>query len=549
MKTETSEADYVVIGAGSAGCVLANRLSEAGHSVIVLEAGPMDRHLMIHIPAGVYSVYKDPKFNWNYLAAPDPGVDGREIELPRGRVVGGSSSINAMVYMRGHPLDYDRWADLYDLPAWRFENCLPYFKAAENSDRGGSDWRGDSGPLNVTRGHMDNPLYDALWEAGGQSGQGQSEDLNGFKPEGIARLDRTTREGRRCSAAVAHLRPALRRSHVHLVTGALVHRILVDHGMATGVRFALGDEVREVFAGREVILSAGAINSPQLLKLSGIGPENELRQHGIDTVLHLPGVGENLQDHLNVHHVQACSKPVTLDYLQKPLARLGTGLHWLWNRGGVAASNIWEMGGLVYGGDDLPHPNLQYHFGAVWPEYRGRDIRLHQAWTMSADQLRPFSRGRVTLRSGNPADAPIAQFNYLSDRRDVLELMDGVRKMQEIFSQKAFDEFRGDPILPGPGVRTDEEVEAFVRATANTDYHPCGTCRMGGDSDSVVDGELRLRGIERLRVVDASVMPDVVSGNLNAPTQMIAARAADILLGKTQLPAFRPAYHFEMVAA
>lgn len=544
-RTDIPQPDYIIIGAGSAGCVLANRISKAGHSVTVLEAGGWDRHLLIHIPAGVYSVYRNPALNWNYLAAPDPGIGGREMELPRGRVVGGSSSINAMVYMRGHPRDYDRWASHYDLPAWRFEHCLPYFRAGERSDRGASDWRGDSGPLGVTRGHMDNPLFDALWEAGEQSGQGQSEDLNGFRPEGIARLDRTTSRGRRCSAAVAHLRPALRRPGVRLITGALVHRILVSGGDATGVRFAHADQVLELPAARGVILCAGAINSPQLLKLSGIGPEAELSRHGIPVTLHLPGVGENLQDHLNVHYVQACTRPVTLDGLQRPLPRLAAGLRWLTTRSGVAASNIWEMGGLVYGNSGFPHPNLQYHFGAVWPEYHGRDIRLHQAWTMSADQLRPYSRGQVLLASDNPGDAPIARFNYLSDRRDLVELRDGVRRMEEIFSQRAFDDFRGRRILPSPDVRSDDDLEAFVRATANTDYHPCGTCRMGTDAMAVVDGEMRVHGIGKLRVVDASVMPDLVSGNLNAPTQMIAARAADFILGNAPLPPFRPSFHFD----
>ena len=284
------EADYVIIGAGSAGCVLANRLSEAGHSIIILEAGPPDRHLMIHMPAGVYSVYKNPKFNWNYSAEPDDGVLGREVELPRGKVVGGSSSINAMVYMRGHPLDYDRWADRFDLPAWRFEHCLPYFKAGEASNRGADDWRGDSGPLGVTKSDMDNPLYDAFWEAGETSGQGQSEDLNGYKPEGIARLDRTTRNGRRCSAAVAHLVPALKRGNVTLLTGARVHAIELAGKSARGVRFARRDSLFTAVAGKEVIVSAGAINSPQVLKLSGIGPEAELRGLGIGPQHVLPGV-------------------------------------------------------------------------------------------------------------------------------------------------------------------------------------------------------------------------------------------------------------------
>lgn len=540
-----AESEYVIVGAGSAGCVLANRISAAGHSVTLLEAGPRDRNLLIHIPAGVYSVFKNPSLNWNYQAEPDQGVNGREVELPRGKVVGGSSSINAMIYMRGHPLDYDRWAERYGLPQWKFENCLPYFKTGESSDRGPNDWRGDRGPLGVTKSTLENPLYDALWEAGATSGQGCSDDLNGFAPEGIARLDSTTRGGRRCSAAVAHLRPAMGRPGMNLITGARVHRVTFEKGRATGIRYSVGNEIRQIHATREVILSAGAINSPWLLKLSGVGPERELRRHGIDPVHVLPGVGRNLQDHLSIDHVQACTKRITLDYLQRPWSRLRVGMRWMIDRGGVAASNIWEMGGLVYSTANLPHPNIQYHFALVWPEYEGRSIRLHQAWTMTVDQLRPFSRGDVLLKSADPAQSPMAKFNYLSDPRDLRELMDGLRRAEELFQQRSFDDFRGPRIRPGPRVKTDEELAEHVRDNASTDYHPCGTCRMGNDDMAVVDEILRVRGVGGLRVVDASVMPDVVSGNLNAPTLMIADRASDFILERPSLAPFRPRYHFD----
>ncbi len=545
MKADQIESEFVIVGAGSAGCVLANRLTAAGRSVILLEAGPMDRNLMIHIPAGVYSVYKNPALNWNYQAAPDPGVRDREIELPRGRVVGGSSSINAMVYMRGHPMDYDRWAARYGLEEWKFENCFPYFKAGESSDRGANDWRGVNGALGVTRGSLQNPLYDAMWEAGITSGQGQSDDLNGFKPEGIARLDRTVRNGQRCSAAVAHLRPALQRRGMKLVTGALVHQISFEGDTARGVRFSVRNRGMEARATCEVILAAGAINSPWLLKLSGVGPEKELQAHGIRPVHILPGVGENLQDHLSIDYVQACTRPVTLDYLQNYLARIRVGIHWMARRRGVATTNLWEMGGLVFSRDGFAHPNLQYHFAPVWPEYQGRKIRLHQGWNMTIDQLRPFSRGRLLLRSADPKVPPKAQFNYLSDSRDLGELVDGLRRAAELFDQPAFDLFRGRRIYPDPSARTDEALAEHVREFVGTDYHPCGTCRMGNDELAVVDGKLRVQGLRQLRVVDASVMPDIVSGNLNAPTLMIADRASDYILSRTPLTPCRPAFHFD----
>ena len=546
MNKNQKEYDYIIIGAGSAGCVLANKLSASGQfSVLVLEAGPMDRDLMIHIPAGVYSVYHKTSINWNYDTEPEPECNRREMTMPRGKVVGGSSSINAMVYMRGHPYDYDGWAEEFGLPDWKFEHCLPYFKKGEASDRGADDWRGDSGPLGVTKGRMDNPLFDALWEAGEQSGQGQSEDLNGYKPEGIARLDRTTRNGRRCSAAVAHLRPALRRRNVTLRTRALVNKILIENHRATGVAFSVNGSIVNARAGKEVIVSAGAIKSPQILMLSGIGPSAHLKEKSVEVKHHLPGVGQNLQDHLSLDYVRACTKPVTLHNLANPLVKMMVGMQWLTRRSGVAASNIWEMGGLVFGNNAVSTPNLQYHFAPVFPELKNGKFILHQGWNMTVDQLRPQSRGEIKLHSADPAAKPALHFNYLSDPYDLRELVEAYKCMDEVFSQKAFDPYRGEKIIPGPDVKSDRDIEAWVRATVSTDYHPSGSCRMGNGEDAVVDGRMRVHGVDGLRVVDASIMPKIVSGNLNAPTQMMAARAADFILGNEQLVPFRPKYHFE----
>ena len=547
MNATDNEYDYIIIGAGSAGCVLANRLSEdANNKVLLLEAGPMDRRLMIHIPAGVYHVYRDPSINWNYFSEPERECEYRKIDLPRGKVIGGSSSINSMVYMRGHPNDYDAWAENYDLDNWRFADCLPYFKQCESSDRGASDWRGDSGPLGVTLGKLQNPLFDAFWQAGEESGQGQSDDLNGYKPEGIARLDSTTRHGRRCSAAVAHLKPALGRRNLTLTTEVLVEQILVDGVRATGVSYRRRQQTVTVHAAKEVIVCAGAIKSPQLLMLSGIGDPAILRQHGINVRHDIPGVGRNLQDHLSIDYAYASTKPVGIAHLTNPIHKLMVGTRWLVNRSGIGASNIWEMGGLVFGNDEVNHPNLQYHFTPVVASWSGRKIELRHGWQLSIDQLRPRSQGFVGLHSSDPADRPAAHFNYLSDPWDLKELVEAVKKAEEICAQPAFDPFRGERIYPTPDIQSDREIAQWVRATSSTDYHPCGTCRMGSDDDAVVDGEMRVHGMEGLRVVDASVMPDVVSGNLNAPTQMMACRAADFILDRPQLPPFRPVYHFDV---
>lgn len=538
--------DYIILGAGSAGCVLANELSQdPNNAVLILEAGPRDRKLLIHMPAGVYSVYKDPSINWNYDSEKEPYLENRKITLPRGKVSGGSSSINSMVYMRGHPQDYDLWASRYSLDKWSYDQCLPYFKKCESSDRGASDWRGTKGRLGVTRAKLKNPLFDAFLEAGSQSGQGVTDDPNGFKPEGVARLDSTTKNGRRSSAAVAHLKPALSRSNLRLINEALVTRVVIENGRATGVEFTYQGDKLTAHAAKEVLLCAGAIKSPQLLMLSGIGPSDHLKEFEISTIHHLPGVGQNLQDHLSISVINQSLRPVTYHKVDNPIRKLLLGCQWLLTRRGFVASNIWEAGGHIRGYKAVNFPNFQYHFAPIHAEFNGTKIKLFQAFTTQLDQLRPRSRGEIRLLSADPRHRPAAHFNYLSDLFDLDELVQAVKRIRELISQPAFDAFRGKELLPGSDVVSDRDIEHYIRTNTTTDYHPSGTCRMGNDDMAVVDQEMRVYGVEGLRVIDASVMPDIVSGNLNAPTQMIALKASDFVLGREPLSAFRAQFSFD----
>lgn len=527
--------DYIIVGAGSAGCVLANKLgAQTDLSILVVEAGPMDRDIMIHIPAGVYSAWRNPKLNWNYLTEAEPALQQRAVEMPRGKVVGGSSSINSMVYMRGSPLDYDRWADECGLTHWRYSDCLPYFRAGESSDRGESAWRGSHGELGVTQGSYDNPLFDVFLNAGKQSGQGYSPDLNAFNPEGIARLDATRRNGRRCSAAVAHLRPALKRGNVTLLTNALVHKIDIENNTAVGIQVKHKGKLRTLRSNREVILSGGAINSPQVLMLSGIGPDQQLREHGIEPKIALQGVGQNLQDHPNVIVQYNCKKSLPIHRVNSLIGKASTGLRWMFTRKGLGASNIWEAGGMVRSNSEIAYPDLQYHFGPVGFDYVNNKIDVRQGFAIHLDLLRPNSRGSITLRSANPEHKALMSFNYLDNNADLNTLCTGIGKIRDLISQNAFDEYRGAELEPGANVQTRQQMQHWIRANCTTDFHPCGTCRMGNDATSVVDAQMRVHGCTNLRVVDASVMPNIISGNLNAPTQMIAARAADYILENRQ---------------
>ena len=537
MSGQPQEVDYVIVGAGSAGCVLAARLSEDPDvTVLVLEAGPEDRGWKIHMPAALtYNLMND-RVNWHYATEPQAGMDGRRLYWPRGRVLGGSSSLNAMVYVRGHAQDYDRWVE-EGAEGWGYAQCLPYFRRAETYSCGGDAYRGDSGPLRVARGAMPNPLFDAWLEAGQAAGYPLTADMNGYQQEGVGRMDMTVHAGRRWSTARAYLRPARSRGNLGVVTRAMARRVLIERGRAIGVVYGTGRQARTVRARREVILAGGAINSPQLLMLSGVGPADHLRGHGIEVRHDLPGVGANLQDHLEFYFQLECREPVSLLKVMRGPNMLAVGARWLLFKTGPAASSHLEAGGFIRSAAGVRHPDIQFHFLPALVADHGRAKGRSHAFQAHVGPMRPASRGRITLRSSDPGTAPVLDPNYLAEARDREEMRACVRLTREIFAQAPFDRYRGRELLPGAEVEGDAAIDAFIRRKADSAYHPCGTCRMGADGEAVVDAAGRVRGLDALRVVDASVMPSIVSGNLNAPVIMMAEKVADMIIGKAALPA------------
>jgi choline dehydrogenase len=531
-----TEFDYVIVGAGSAGCVLANRLSaDPGTRVLVLEAGPEDRTWKIHMPAALTYNLCDDKYNWYYETEPQAAMDNRRMYWPRGRVLGGSSSLNAMVYIRGHAYDYDRWAE-EGAAGWSYAEVLPYFRRAETRAKGGDDYRGSDGPLKVSTGSQPNPLFDAFIQAGQQAGYPFTADMNGYQQEGFGKMDMTIHQGERWSAAKAYLKPVRSRPNLTVETGALSTRILFEGTRAVGVEYAQAGQVRVARAAREVILCGGAINSPQLLMLSGVGPADQLRRHDIAVTHDLPGVGRNLQDHLELYVQYECTKPITLYSVENPLYKAKVGVEWFLFRSGLTTSAHLEAGGFIRSRAGIRHPDIQYHFLPSVVNDHGRKPGDRHAFQAHAGTMRATSRGWVELRSADPRAKPILQPNYLTTQDDRDDMRACVKLTREIFAQAGFDPYRGPEIAPGASVRTDDEIDAFIRAKADSAYHPSCTCKMGVDEMAVVDPETRVRGLEGLRVVDASIMPSIVSGNLNAPTIMIGEKAADIILGKTPLP-------------
>ncbi|TGD44184.1 choline dehydrogenase [Pseudotabrizicola sediminis] len=529
-------ADYIIIGAGSAGCAMAYRLAEAGRRVTMIEAGGSDAGPFIQMPAALSYPMNMGIYDWGLQSEPEPHLGGRRLATPRGKVIGGSSSINGMVYVRGHARDYDTWAEM-GADGWGYADVLPYFRRMEQSHGGsGPEYRGTDGPLHITRGPRDNPLFNAFIEAGAQAGYPVTDDYNGQQQEGFGPMEATIYKGRRWSAANAYLKPAMAGGNVQLLRGN-ARRVVIENGRATGVEVDQGGTPFVVQAGREVIIAASSLNSPKLLMLSGIGPAAELARHGIPLIADRSGVGANLQDHLEIYFQFAASQPITLYKHWNIWSKALIGAQWLFTGKGLGASNQFEACAFIRSRAGIEYPDIQYHFLPIAVRYDGKVAAGGHGFQAHVGPMRSKSRGSVTLRSADPKDNPVIRFNYMSHPDDWAEFRAAIRLTREVFAQPAMAPFVKSEIQPGLQVQTDDEIDAFLREHVESAYHPCGTARMGRRSDpmAVVDPECRVIGVDGLRLADSSVFPQVTNGNLNAPSIMVGEKAADHILGRTPL--------------